>query len=453
MGKNIFCIFTRNCIDFLNRNIRVACRRIKYTCFPHKDCIEFIKGITGKSLQHQSTIEDYLNHIKVHYENIISNIPGHVYWFDLNNVFLGCNEEHARNVGLSSKEEIVGKTNFDMPWKSSAKYLNKINMQVANEKKPVEAEESGYIASGRFITMLTKKAPLFDANGQVIGVVGVSLDITDKILAEKKLQDANIREKQQEERIHVLQSIGFSLAHELRTPLGAIQGYASEDVENYSKILYEGYNLAKENKLPVKFIQPHLAQLVKSSFHDIRDVTTRANKFIDMLLAYVRSQASDNDSAEIDSNSFEVCSVSDCVNNAIKQYPFIAPEDKKLLKWENKIDFKAQGSPILIEHILFNLIRNAIYYVKAAEKGSISIESKPGKKVNALIVKDTGQGIPEDVLERIFDDFYSTRDNGIGIGLAYCRWAMRAMKGEITCNSKFGEFTEFVLTFPITQLF
>ena len=103
--------------------------------------------------------------------------------------------------------------------------------------------------------------------------------------------------------------------------------------------------------------------------------------------------------------------------------------------------------------MLFNLLKNAIYYVKAANKGNmkgvIQIWLESDGKYNVLHFKDVGKGMPEATLHHVFDPFFTKTDHGAGIGLTFCKSVMESYGGKIGCASKEGEFTEFVLSFPI----
>ena len=114
-------------------------------------------------------------------------------------------------------------------------------------------------------------------------------------------------------------------------------------------------------------------------------------------------------------------------------------------------DFKFMGDELLMIHIIFNLLKNALYYIADASKGKISIILERGEEVNKLYFKDTGTGISQEILPHIFDHFFSKTENGTGIGLSFCKMAMERINGEISCFSKEGEFTEFLLTFPILK--
>lgn len=103
----------------------------------------------------------------------------------------------------------------------------------------------------------------------------------------------------------------------------------------------------------------------------------------------------------------------------------------------------------MMGYALSNLIKNALYAIKVAEKGEISIKIQTGRDLNRLTVTDTASGIPKHVLPHIFDTYYSTKKHaGTGVGLAFCLRVMNAFDGQIQCESVAGEYTTFLLTLP-----
>ena len=98
---------------------------------------------------------------------------------------------------------------------------------------------------------------------------------------------------------------------------------------------------------------------------------------------------------------------------------------------------------------IFNLLKNAIYYVEKAGKGNITIKLKRGRKLNQLIFTDTGTGISKDIMPHIFEHFFTKTENGVGIGLAFCKMVMQNLDGDMTCESHEGEHTKFTLSFPV----
>jgi len=116
--------------------------------------------------------------------------------------------------------------------------------------------------------------------------------------------------------------------------------------------------------------------------------------------------------------------------------------------------------PQRLEFIIFNLLKNSLYYLKifpAAELtlGCEKIE-KNGQKFNSIFVADTGPGIPKEILSNLFQDFFTAgKQGGTGLGLSFCKKNMRIFGGDIFCESRFGEgkqgFTKFSLAFPALE--
>ncbi len=252
---------------------------------------------------------------------------------------------------------------------------------------------------------------------------------------------ARNREKIEIEKIKTLKSIGSSIAHELRTPLRTMSANAL-GIKNHLPLLLESYQLAKDNNIKLPFIDPLHYDTLKNSCETIESEAQYAFTFIDMLLVKAEQTA-------INGGKY-MCSMHECINQALSRYPFDL-EERKLVVWhsEKNQDFLFKGDELLVIHILFNLLKNALYYVKAANKGNITIWLECNDKTNTLHFKDTGQGISQKKLPHIFDRFFSKTRHGTGIGLHFCKLAMEAMRGKIKCYSEEGEYAEFLLMFPI----
>ena len=141
-----------------------------------------------------------------------------------------------------------------------------------------------------------------------------------------------------------------------------------------------------------------------------------------------------------------------CVDIALQRYPF-SEEERAVVFREGTGDFSFRGSELLMVHVLFNLIKNALRHIAKAGKGEVSVRVHASASGNRLMVRDTGGGIPPDMLPHIFQRFYTSTGHvdsvlGAGIGLAFCRDVMTSFGGTIECTSVHGDFTEFVLSFP-----
>lgn len=252
----------------------------------------------------------------------------------------------------------------------------------------------------------------------------------------------------QQERLRAMLAATSNIAHELRTPLLGIKSGAA-GLQKYLPTLLATYQLAKNRGLvddPIRLAHLHTMDGVLERIENEAD---QSNIIIDMLLMNARM---DGYSTE----NFTTCSMARCIETALQRYPFVSEQERKLVDWDAEgQDFTFAGSELLMVHVLFNLLKNAQYYIARAGKGDINIRLEATPQGNSLIFWDGGTGIPPEVLPHIFTRFYSWSpdDNrsGAGIGLAFCRSVMHAFGGSIRCDSLLEKYTEFVLTFPASS--
>ncbi len=126
-------------------------------------------------------------------ELVIENIPQYIFWKDRNSVYLGCNANFARLAGLESSNAIIGKTDFDLPWKKEAKRYYEEDMGFMTSGKPeFHILEPEFQVEGQKIFRETSKIPLQDNDGQVIGILGTFEDITQRMQTEEDLQEKEV---------------------------------------------------------------------------------------------------------------------------------------------------------------------------------------------------------------------------------------------------------------------
>jgi signal transduction histidine kinase len=142
------------------------------------------------------------------------------------------------------------------------------------------------------------------------------------------------------------------------------------------------------------------------------------------------------------------------IEESLLTYPLDTSESA-LIHWDavsNQVqDFMFMGDQTLFNHIFFNLLKNALHYVKSADRGEIKIWLATEGKHNFLHFMDTGTGISTASLPHIFDAFYTKTTHGTGVGLALCKVIMQEFGGEISCQSIEGQYTHFILKFPPLQ--
>lgn len=210
------------------------------------------------------------------------------------------------------------------------------------------------------------------------------------------------------DKIQKIKSLAGSIAHETRNPLSAIKGCCEVVKSNLNEA--------------IEFID-----LIAIS-------SNRGLAMVDMILQNIRDE-------EIDKSAFTNLSIANVVNSAIKEFAFESEEQKKLVNVDLENDFIFEGDETLMIFVLFNLLKNSLYY-----KAKINIWLDSDKK--CLYFKDNGVGIPADKLESIFDSFFtSNKKGGTGLGLPFCKRVMNAFDGDISCKSIEGEGVEFCLKF------
>ncbi len=222
--------------------------------------------------------------------------------------------------------------------------------------------------------------------------------------------------------------IGASIAHELKTPLISIQ-LLSESLNHY---------LNKE-------MNPSVLEVMKKASFSIFKEAKSALHTTEMLLFNIRYQKQ-----SISSSEFKLHSMLQIVNDALERYPFAEAylAESVFLQAKANDNFYFFGSDLLMVQVLFNLLKNALHVIRIEKKGIITIWFTSDEQGHQLHFRDTARGMSEEVRQHLFKEFFSTKQNGTGIGLSFCKLVMESMNGAISCEAKEGEFAEFILKFP-----
>lgn len=367
-------------------------------------------------------------------KSAIALLPGNVYWKDTQGRYLGCNNNVAKILKLNSPEEIVGKSDADLMDKEFAGKTNQVDLKVVKNKNSISAEEPGFDEHNNPAIYLTQKSPLLDHEGKVKGILGVSLDITDRKRAEENLKIA----KQKAEAANRAKSRFLAtISHELRTPLTSILGFASLMEE-----------LKVENAKEKEYIQ------------NIAYSGSYLLSLINNLLDYNR----------LETGNFQLLNLPLDLKKLIADIINMLSGAAKLKNLPLELDYPENIPHQIIadrrgiQQILINLIGNAI---KFTEKGRIVVRVTCSKDTDKfaelhIAVKDTGVGIPKHEQTSVFKRFYqlgnvytrNTSLNGTGLGLAIVKKLVKLMDGKITVTSKPDEGSTFcfIATFNKTSL-
>ena len=390
-------------------------------------------GLHNELLKAQRALEDIQvrdRRTEIYLENIVVNMPYHVWWEDRNGLILGCNDQQARSLGLEKASDFVGKTVFDMAdilgWeKGMVEALRENDKEVMRSGIPKTAEEEVVWVDGVRRTYLSRKTPLRDEQGKCIGILGISIDITDRKQIEKQL---TLEKEKAEEASGAKSEFLATMSHELRTPMNAILGVTQL--------------LAK------KKMDKQTSEYLKIVMESGKNLLALINDVLDF---------SKLDAGKLEIN-IDVFSLKELISNVVLSFRHQARDRDLILlsDIDNAIPDWISGDSVRVRQILVNLLSNAI---KFTDKGTIEIKIEclelDSKKVLVrLSVKDEGIGIPKSQLDQIFDRFtqveskYSRKFPGTGLGLAICKQLVDAMHGTISVKSKKNKGSHFYCDIP-----
>lgn len=402
----------------------------------------------------QSRTENYLN-------NIIRVIPANIYWKDINCVILGGNLSHAQQAGFSDPKEVIGKTEHDFVWKEQADEIMKNDRLIMESGVGCQLEEFATLADGKLHTYLTCKEPLRDKDNNVIGIIGVSTNITEykelqqellqakTLAAEAAARASNAKAAAEEEMRKTIMILVGDIVHDLRTPITTIQT-VTDMLETMLPVFIEIIEEAKNlGATKIKLCNPNNWDYIlnKTPITYIQNSIVMINDFIDTTLAEL-ANAHKAVNSELTRGDLTKNSSRRIIDNTLKAYP-LSDSQRTQIKLNTAYDFQFMGNSILVMKLLFNLIKNAFEQIELNGKGEIVISTEKGEDYNLLRIKDTAGGASPEIVSNFFNGYFTTKKNGTGIGLAFCKKTMVSFGGDIVCHSVDGESMEFILKFPV----
>ena len=419
-------------------------------------------GVSARDNRHRSTSE-YADELISYLERIIACLPGNIYWLNRDCVLLGGNDNLANMFGLKSRNELVGLNYNQMSklanWtEGQGGSFRQAEIEVMATGIPrYNVEEPPFVVDGLTRYYMSNKVPLYDNQKEIVGVLGISLDITDRKKAE---EDLKVAKEKAEIASQAKSEFIANMSHDLRTPITGIVGMV-QDLSNTSResIEFLNNNAASSKEGLVKLLRG-LATHVKNDSDILMGAVDQLLQLCNEILELTRL---DGGMSEQAAESFDLLDLVQC--NVELQQPVAK---HKRLELSSEIDKKVPqyvtGLKNYTDRTLLNLISNAL---KFTENGSVKIKLslvedqdisyKNGDEVTIQIsIEDTGIGIPENKFHVIFENFsrltssYDGVYKGSGLGLYTVKRYVEAMKGHINVTSKVGEGTCFAITLPFS---
>jgi two-component system CAI-1 autoinducer sensor kinase/phosphatase CqsS len=232
-----------------------------------------------------------------------------------------------------------------------------------------------------------------------------------------------------ERKLRATQALAGSIAHEMRNPLSQIR----HNLERMQQALPQPSTTPQPQTLEVRQVDALYRHLAESEV-----AVSRGLQVIAMTLDEVSAKP-------LDSASFSFLSAADATRKAVQEYGYESDADRARVSVEVIEDFSFRGDETAYLFVLFNLIKNALYYLPLRDDGRVTI-TIDGHQVR---VRDNGPGVAPAILSRMFEPFRSAgKAGGTGLGLSYCQRVMRSFGGEISCDSTLGEYTQFTMRLP-----
>ncbi len=371
--------------------------------------------------------ESYGN-LQAYITTIVNNLPGAVYWKDRNGAYMGCNQFVAQMAGFNSSRDMIGKTDYDLCWKEFADDWHHMDQEVMKKEKTLIREERAKLADGRIITELTFKTPLRDSQGTIMGVIGTSLDITDKKVLEEQLIQAK---EKAEAANHAKTEFIRNIEHDIRTPFSGVYSMAHFLVDEIKE------------------------EQANAMIRAIADCATELLNYCNSAIEFSR----------LESGALPLVDKKMDLKNLAERV--LAMEKPAALSKNLEIYFDYDPDlPRLfisdeqrIQRILINLLGNAIKFTK---QGHIKLSIQKLKEIKdrhcvvQLIVEDTGIGIPDDKQAAIFEKFSRVSPSnqnyykGAGLGLSSVRYLVQSLEGELDLESELGQGSRFICSLPMT---
>ena len=433
---------------------------LEYPCHSLEEQRWFVMSVTPLDSERRGAVVSHVNitdrrqavatlrDAKELLQSVIETMPVRVFWKDLDARYLGCNLLFANDVGYSQQADVIGKTDFDMPWNDRAATYRQDDQAIMESGLPqLDIEASQMTPDGRLIWVNTSKVPLLDSEKRVIGVLCIYRDITDSKRLTLEL-DAHRDHLEELVKIRTLDlattrdaaeaanrskaDFLANMSHEIRSPLNAILGLA---------YLLEQAPLDLDAHTMVRKIRAS-GRMLLGLISDILDVSKiEAGQMV------------------IEQAPFHLGDVID--NLAISLGVVLGDKTLELIIHPIPADVDTVlGDALRLEQVLINLSTNAI---KFTPTGLVELRTEVVSRDGAQIllrfsVKDTGIGIPEELQVGIFtafnqaDSSTTRRFGGTGLGLTISRQLVNLMGGDIGVTSTQGLGSEFWFTLPVQQL-
>lgn len=365
---------------------------------------------------------------------ILENIPDMIFVKNAHDLtFARFNKAGEELLGYS-RDELIGKSDYDFFPKEEADFYTSKDREVLNRRMVLDIPEETIQTRFKGQRILhTKKIPILDESGQPRYLLGLSEDITEKVAMkqrEKKLE-ADLRQ------LHKMEAIGTlagGIAHDFNNILAPILGYTEMVMMTLDKTSTNYANLGA-----------------------VLSAAQRARDLVKQILTLCRK-------TELELKPLRLQPL---LKETIKFLRSSLPSTIEIVQDVQEDCGPVMADPTQMQQVIMNLCTNAFHSMR--DQGGVlgltldqvvlspkDADAMPGLDAGPylrLSVRDTGSGIPEEVIERIFEPYFTTKEKGegTGLGLSIVHGIVTGCRGSIRVSSKVGEGTVFEVFLPLIR--
>jgi PAS domain S-box-containing protein len=355
---------------------------------------------------------------------LMDNIPDTIYFKDKSSRFTRINKAQVSVLGVDNPEQAIGKTDLDFQSPELANVFYAEEQEIIRTgKRMIDRIEFNPTPDGKARWFSATKVPILDRNGQINGIVGISRDITERMLTEEEIhrlnQNLQSRAAELESVNNELESFSYSVSHDLRAPLRSIDGFSHAILEDYIEIL---------------------PQQGRDYFLRIRTAAQRMGELIDDLLALSRVTRAVTESKPVNLSALSEKTLLDLQSQ----------QPERHVTFSVAKDLIVNGDPQLLRIALENLLGNAWKFTSKQEDASIEVgvQNETGEPI--YFVRDNGAGFNMAFADKLFGAFQRlhrpSEYPGTGIGLATVQRIISRHGGRIWAESSVGSGATFFFT-------
>lgn len=386
--------------------------------------LAFLRHVIADVKRHHD-VEQRLQVVNRFLETLLDNIPTMIFAKDAKDLrFLHFNRA-AENLLGYKREELIGKSDMDFFSESQAEFFMRSDLQALRQGDVVDIPEEEINTRFGNRILHTRKVPVRDANGEPMLVLGISMDITERKRNERRilalLEDLKHHAALLESSNQELESFCYSVSHDLRAPLRAINGYAQMVALEHGDALSSS---AKRHLRQIELASERMAQL------------------IDDLLEFSRLGRQALSTSEVDMRSL--------VQQVVEE--LLSQREASPLSVEVGSLLPSVGDRAMLQRVWLNLIDNAIKYSARHPSPRITIDSLRRGSEIVYRVQDNGVGFDMRYYGKIFGVFQrlhrSDEFPGTGVGLAIVERVLQRHAGRVWAESELGKGATFYFALP-----